>query len=145
MTGAGSGAQALASAITVCESKTLSNTTAQAQTIAIIDLASNSSGAGRATISVQCNDGTNFDSDLVTTYVGYVNKAASLTIGTPVTTASAAANNSGSCTIAPTWIAGTNQILLKVTPVITTITPTTTTGFYTVETFGPSAVAVACQ
>jgi hypothetical protein len=145
MTGAGSGAQALASAITVCESKTLSNTTAQAQTVAIIDLASNSSGAGRATISVQCNDGTNFDSDIVTTYVGYVNKAASLTIGTPVTTASAAANNSGSCTVAPTWIAGTNQILLKVTPVITTITPTTTTGFYSVETFGTSSVAVACQ
>lgn len=140
MTASGTSAQTRTQAVTACESKTLSNTTATATAIANVALASNSSGAVRITVSVQCTDGTNFDSDLVTSYVGYVNKAAAVTVGTPVTTASAAANNSGSCTVAPTFVANGNSIDIKVTPAFTTIVPTTTTAFVNVENLGPGAV-----
>lgn len=137
----GTTAQTRVDGVASCESKTISNTTATATALANIALASNSSGAARVTVSVQCNDGTNFDSDLVTSYVAYVNKATVLTIGTPVTTASAAANNSGSCTVVPTFVAnGTTSIDIKVTPAFTTIVPTTTTAFINVENLGPGAV-----
>lgn len=146
MAASGSGAQLVSPAFTSCESKTLSNTSATATAIVNIGLANNTSGAARATISVQCTDGTNFDSDIITSYVAYVNKAGTLTFGTPVTTASAAANNSGSCTVAPTWVAnGTTSVDLKVTPVIGTIVPTTTLAMVNIETFGNNAGAVACQ
>jgi hypothetical protein len=143
MLGTGTTAQVLADRIVACESKTLSNTSATATALANITLASNSAGAAFVTFSVQCNDGTNFDSDIVTSYVAYVNKAAAVTVGTPVTTGTAAANNSGSCTVAPTFVANGNSIDVKVTPVITTIAPTTTTGFVTVQSFGSGTVA--CQ
>lgn len=140
MRATGSTAQSAANAITACESKTLSNASATATAIATVALASNSSGAARITVSVQCNDGTNFDSDVVTSYVAFVNKATVVTVGTPVTTASAAANNSGSCTVAPTWVANGNTIDIKVTPVITTIVPTTVTAYVNVENLGAGAV-----
>lgn len=153
-TGAGTGAQVnlgrnitlatgttqqsqIPSAFTTCPSKILSNSTGTATAIVNITLPNNSAGAGRATISVQCSDGTNFDADLVTSYDSYVNKAGTLTIGTAVTTGTSAANNSGSCTIAPTWVAnGTTSIDLKVTPVISTISPTTTTTTVNFENLG---------
>lgn len=143
MLGTGTTAQSQANAETICESKTLSNTSATTTALATVALASNAAGAVQVTISVQCNDGTNFDSDLLTSYVAYVNKAGAITFGTPVTTASAASNNSGSCTVAPTFTAGASLINVNVTPVITTITPTTTTAFLEVHNFG--AGAVACQ
>lgn len=129
--------QSSVNAFTSCESKILSNTTGTATALVNITLPNNSAGAARATVSVQCNDGTNFDSDIVTSYVAYVNKAGTLTFGTPVTTGTAAANNSGSCTVAPTWVAnGTTSVDFKVTPVITTIAPTTTTGVVNLENLG---------
>lgn len=137
MKATGTTQQTAAHAFTACESKTLSNTTGTATALANITLPNNSSGAAYATVSVQCNDGTNFDSDIVTSYVAYVNKAGTLTFGTPVTTGTAAANNSGSCTVAPTWVAnGTTSVDFKVTPVITTIAPTATTAAVNIQNFG---------
>lgn len=127
----------------VCETKTLSNTSATTTAIALLGLASNSAGAVRATISLRCSDGTNFDSDIITSYVAYVNKAGVVTIGTPVTTASAAANNSGSCTVAPTFVANGNGVDIKVTPVFTTIVPTTVTAILNIENM--TAGAVTCN
>lgn len=140
MLATGTTAQVLADRWVACESKTLSNTTATLTNIASVALASNSGGAVRITVSVRCDDGTNFDSDVVTSYVGFVNKAGALTIGTAVSTATAAANNSGSCTVAPTFTAGTNSVDINVTPVIAVITPTTVTGAVNIETFGTGAV-----
>lgn len=136
----GTAAQIQSPAFVACESKTLSNTTGTATAIANVALASNSAGAARITVSVRCNDGTNFDSDIVTSYAAFVNKATVVTVGTAVTTASAAANNSGSCTVAPTWVANGNGIDIKVTPVIGTIVPTTVTAVVNVENFGAGAV-----
>lgn len=143
----GTTAQTTAPGLTICPTKTLSNTTATAQTVAIIDLASNSAAGAEAHLTVTCTDGTNFDAETVSSVNSFVNKATVLTIGSAggVTTATTAANNSGSCTIGQTWIAGTNQVLLKVTPVFTTIVPTTVTVYAEVITHQPSAVAVACQ
>lgn len=140
MLGTGTTAQVLADRFVACETKTLSNTSAVTTNIASVALASNSGGGVRISVSVRCDDGTNFDSDVVTSYVAFVNKATVLTIGTAVTTASAGANNSGSCTVAPTFTAGTNSVDINVTPVIGTITPTTTTAAVNIETFGVGAV-----
>lgn len=140
MLATGTTAQVLADRFVACETKTLSNTTATTTNIASVALASNSGGGVRISVSVRCDDGTNFDSDVVTSYVAFVNKAGALTIGTAVTTASAAANNSGSCTVAPTFTAGTNSVDINVTPVIGTITPTTTTAAVNIENFGVGAV-----
>lgn len=143
----GSTAQTQVPGLTVCPRKILSNTSATAQTIAIIDLPSNSAGGAEAHITVTCTDGTNFDSETVSSVNSFVNKATAITLGSAggVTTATTAANNSGSCTIAQTWIAGTNQILLKVTPTFTTIVPTLTYAYVEVITHQASATAVACQ
>jgi len=61
----GSTAQTQVPGVTICPRKILSNTSATAQTIAIIDLASNSAGGATANITVTCSDGTNFDSETV--------------------------------------------------------------------------------
>lgn len=140
MLATGTTAQVLADRWVACESKTLSNTTATLTNIASVALASNSGGAARISVSVRCDDGTNFDSDMVTSYVAFVNKATVVTIGTPVTTVTAAANNSGSCTVAPTFTAGTNSVDINVTPVIAVITPTTVTAAVNIENFGIGAV-----
>lgn len=140
MLATGTTAQTLVDRFVACESKTLSNTTATLTNIATVSVPSNSGGAARITVSVRCDDGTNFDSDLVTSYAAFVNKAGTLTIGTAVTTGTAAANNSGSCTVAPTFTAGTNSVDINVTPVITTITPTTTTAAVNIENFGTGSV-----
>ncbi len=142
----GSTAQTQVPGLTICPRKILSNTSATAQTIAIIDLASNSAGGAEAHITVTCSDGTNFDSETVSSVSSFVNKATAITVTSPgTTTATSAANNSGSCTIGQTWVAGTNQILLKVTPVFTTIVPTVVHVYAEVITHQASTVAVACQ
>lgn len=124
----GATAQSATNGFCVGESKTLSNTTATTTALANISVPSNSSGGSSGSINVSCNDGTNFDSETVSFVVSYVNKATALTIGTVQLTTASTANNSGSCTTAVTATAGTNSVNINVTPVITTIVPTTTTG-----------------
>lgn len=136
-------AHSLAHGFTVCESKIGSIGSGSAQALAVVSLASNSAGAAHMTVVVTCNDGTNFDSDIVTSYAAFVNKAGVITVGTPVTTASAAANNSGSCTVGPTFVASGSTIELRVTPVFTTIVPTNMTAYINVQNFG--AGTVTCQ
>lgn len=143
MTTTGSASHAAAHAFTVCESKTLSNTTATTTTIATVGLASNSAGGLTAMITVTATDGTNFDSETQTVNVSYVNKATVMTVGTPAISASTAANNSGSATIGATVTGASPTISLKVTPVFTTIVPTIVTSY--VEIFNHGAGAVACQ
>lgn len=141
----GSTAQTQVPGMTFCPRKILSTTTATAQTVAIVDLPSNSAAGGEVHITVTCSDGTNFDSETQSATWSAVNKAGTLTLSTPTITASSAANNSGSCTIGFTIVAGTNQVLLKVTPAFTTIVPTSVFGYVDVITHQPSATAVACQ
>jgi hypothetical protein len=143
MGGSGSTQQTAANAITVCESKTLSNTSATATTIATIGSASNSAGGITAFITVTASDGTNFDAETQSLNVSFVNKAGTFTISTPTITGSSAASNSGSVTIGATVTGAASLISLKVTPVFTTIVPTTVT-VYT-EIHNHSAGAVACQ
>jgi hypothetical protein len=59
--------------------------------------------------------------------VSFVNKAGAVTVGSVVVTATTAANNSGSATLGITAVANGNNIDIKVTPVFTTIVPTTVT------------------
>lgn len=143
VTTTGSTAQASANAIVVCESKTLSNTSATAQTLATIALASNSAGGATAFITVTATDGTNFDSETQSLNVSFVNKAGTMTVSTPTVTASSAANNSGSATIGATVTAAANVVSIKATPVFTTIVPTLVTSYIEIHNHG--AGAVTCQ
>lgn len=140
----GTTAQSVANAFGVCESKILSNTSATLTTLATIGLASNSAGGASGTITVTCTDGTNFDSDTVSFNVSFVNKAGTITVGTAAVTASTAANNSGSCTVAPTFTAGASLLNINVTPVISTIVPTTVTGYLNISAAN-GAGAITCQ
>lgn len=143
MTGTGTTAQTGVAAIVVCESKTLSNTSATAQTLANIALASNSAGGAAGFITVTATDGTNFDSETQSFNVSYVNKAGTGTVGTPAITTSSAANNSGSATIGMTATFSGGVLSIKTTPVFTTIVPTTVTAYLELQNHG--AGAVTCQ
>jgi hypothetical protein len=143
MGGSGTTQQAAAHAFTVCESKTLSNTSATTTTVATIGAASNSAGGLTAFITVTASDGTNFDAETQSLNVSFVNKAGTFTISTPTITTSSPASNSGSTTIGATVTGASSLISLKVTPVFTTIVPTTVTVY--VEIHNHSAGAVACQ
>lgn len=136
----GSTAQSTIDGYCVGPSKTLSNTSATAQSLANISVPSNSAGGVFGTITVTCTDGTNFDSETQSFNVSYVNKATVLTVGTPAITTSTAANNSGSCTAGITAVAGTNSIDIKVTPVLTTIVPTTVTSYIELMNHGTGNV-----
>jgi hypothetical protein len=139
----GSAVHATANAITVCESKTLSNTSATTATFATIGLASNSGGGATVFITLVASDGTNFDSETQSVNLSYVNKATVMTVSTPTITASSAANNSGSATIGFTATGASPTISLKVTPVYGTIVPTTVTMYAEINNHG--AGAVSCQ
>lgn len=138
----GSTAQSSTDAVVVGESKTLSNTSATATSLANISVPSNSGGGCWGCITVVATDGTNFDSETQSFAVSYVNKATVLTIGTPAITASTAASNSGSTTIGITVTAGTNSVDIKVTPVFTTIVPTTVTAYVELLNHGTGNVTI---
>lgn len=143
MGASGSTAQTMQNAVTVCESKTLSNTSATTTSLATVALPSNSAGGVDGSITVTCSDGTNFDSETQHFDQSYVNKAGAFTFGTAAITTSTAANNSGSCTIGATFTSGSSLININVTPVYTTIVPTTVTAFIEIHNHGTGAVA--CQ
>jgi hypothetical protein len=127
MKATGATAQTATNAFAVGQSKTLSNTSATAQTVATITLGSNAGGGCAGTFTLVATDGTNFDSETQSFTVSFVNKATVVTVGTPAITTSTAANNSGSATLGITAVASGNDIAIKVTPVFTTIVPTTVT------------------
>lgn len=127
----------------ICESKTLSNTTATTTTIVNIASASNSGGGAHWTTTVVASDGTNFDAEQQTCEVSWVNKAGTFTVGTPVCTASVAASNSGSTTVGSTVTGAASVIAIKVTPVFTTIAPTLVTSYTSITNNSPGAVT--CQ
>lgn len=129
----GTVAQTQSDAFAIGQSKTLSNTSATAQTVATITLGSNAGGGCAGTFTLVATDGTNFDSETQFFTVSYVNKATVVTVGTPAITASTAANNSGSATLGITAVANGNNIDIKVTPVFTTIVPTTVTLYPTIS------------
>lgn len=142
MGASGTTAQSQTDAVVVGESKTLSNTSATATSLANISVPSNSGGGCWGCITVVASDGTNFDSETQSFAVSYVNKATVLTIGTPAITASTAASNSGSTTIGITVTAGTNSVDIKVTPVFTTIVPTTVTAYVELLNHGTGNVTI---
>lgn len=133
MQASGTTAQTLSDAFAIGQSKTLSNTSATAQTVATITLGSNAGGGCSGVFTLVATDGTNFDSETQSFVVSYVNKAGAITVGTAAITASTAANNSGSATLGITAVANGNNIDIKVTPVFTTIVPTTVTLFPTIS------------
>lgn len=138
----GTTAQTVADAIVAGQSKTLSNTSATTTALASISVPSNSGGGCSGFITVVASDGTNFDSETQSFNVSYVNKATVITIGTPVITASTAASNSGSTTIGITATAGTNAVNINVTPVFTTIVPTTVTSYIEIINHGTGNVTI---
>lgn len=142
MQATGTTAQTATNALVIAESKTLSNTSATATSLATISVPSNSGGGCSGFITVVASDGTNFDSETQSFNVSYVNKAGTLTIGTPAITASTAASNSGSTTIGITVVAGTNAVDVKVTPVFTTIVPTTVTAYIEIFNHGTGNVTI---
>lgn len=143
MGASGNAQQTASNAITVCESKTLSNTSATTTTIANINLPSNSAGGLVAWITVTASDGTNFDVETQQVTQSYVNKAGTITFGTALISTSTAVGNSGSTTIGATLTGATPTVSLKVTPVFTTIVPTTVTAYVEIHNHGTGNVT--CQ
>jgi hypothetical protein len=143
MTGTGTTQQTTQHAAVVCESKTLSNTSATTTALATIAAPSNSAGGFHAFITVVATDGTNFDAETQDVTDSWVNKAGVFTVGTALITTSTAASNSGSTTIGATITGAASLININVTPVFTTIVPTTVTAY--LEVNNHSAGAVTCK
>ena len=140
----GSSLQPYTDAIVPCGTKVLSNTSATLSTLAVISAATSATGGGaQAFLTVTATDGTQVDTDTQSMNFSWRNVS-----GTVVAVASAAigddpTGSSGSTTIGATvTVSGTN-VQINVTPVFTTIVPTTVTGFVTV--LNNSAGAVTCQ
>ena len=130
--------------VTVCPSKILSNTSATTTTFATIGAASNSGGGYSVTMTIVAAQSTTaFDVETQTATASFVNLGGTMTMSTPTITASSAANNSGSATLGFTHTGASPTVSLKVTPVFTTIVPTTVTLYATIVNNGPGAVT--CQ
>jgi hypothetical protein len=140
MRATGTTAQTSANAFAVCESKTLSNTSATTTALATIGLPSNSGGGAFGIITVVATDGTNFDTDSQSFNVSFVNKAGAITISTAQITTASPASNSGSTTCGITVTAGASLVNINVTPVFTTIVPTTVTAYLQLFSNGTGAI-----
>jgi hypothetical protein len=143
VTTTGSTAHNQTQGLVVCESKTLSNTSATTTALATIGSASNTAGGASVTISVVATDGTNFDVETQTANFSFINKAGVFTISTPTITTASPASGSGSTTIGFTATGASSLISVKATPVFTTLVPTSVTAYTTI--INNSAGAVVCQ
>lgn len=145
MQASGATAHTNAHAAAICESKTLSNTSATATALANVALASNSAGGARITATVTCTNGTEYAASTVTSYQSFANKAGTISFGTATTQTESNGASTGAtinCTVAPSWVANGNSVDFKVTPVITGAA-TITTAYINVENLGPGQVQ--CQ
>lgn len=139
----GSTAQSYGPAFVVCGTKTLSNTSATAQTVGAITTTSSSAGGVSWFFTVTASNGTAVDAETGDINVSWNNNA-----GTVAATASAAlgavqSNGSGTLAATPTVTVATNVVSLKYTPTWTVIVPTVVTGYATFIVNGVDAVV--CQ
>jgi hypothetical protein len=143
VTTTGSTAQTQAAGVVVCESKALSTTSATAQTLATIGVASNAAGGASAVVTVVAFDGTNNDVDTNVWNFSFKNKAGTLAATASSAVGDVASSDSGSTTTGVTITTGASLVNVKVTPVFTTIVPTVVTGYVTI--YNNSGGAVTCQ
>jgi hypothetical protein len=144
VTTTGATAQAQQQAFVICGTKTLSNTSATAQTIATITTTTTTAGGVQMFYTVTASDGTNVDADSGEVSVSWNNLAA-----TVAATMSAAGIGSNSVvapdTLAavPTVTVATNVVSIKLTPTWVNTVPTLVTGYFTF--LNNSGNAIVCQ
>lgn len=137
--GTGTTTQSQADAFVSCESKILSNTSATATTLATIAVATTKGGGAQWTTTISA-ESTEVDAEIQTCNATWVNKAGTVTVSTPVCTATSAVGTSGSTTVGSTIVASGTNVLIKATPVFTTIVPTTVTSFINISNNGHGSV-----
>jgi hypothetical protein len=143
VTTTGSSAQTQAPSYISCPTKTLSNTSATAQTIATITTTSTTGGAVKMFYTVVANNGTLQDTDAGLINVGWNNNAGTVAAAASAVYGQTDSDASGTLAATPTVTVATNVVSIKLTPTWVTIVPTTVTGFWSFEVNGVNTVA--CQ
>lgn len=143
VTTTGSSAQAQQDGFIICESKTMSNTTATLTTMAQIATSSNTGGSATIFYGTTASDGTNLDSDSASMNVAWVNKAGTVTTAVGTLSSIAQASNSGSVASTATAPAVGVNVNLSLAPAYTTLVPTTVTSYMTIVNHGPATIT--CQ
>jgi hypothetical protein len=144
VTTTGNAAQAQQQGMVICGTKTLSNTSATAQTIATITTTTTTAGGVQMFYTVTASDATNVDADSGIVSVSWNNLAA-----TVAATMSAVGIGSNSVvapdTLAatPTATVATNVVSIKLTPTWTNTVPSLVTGYFTF--LNNSGNAIVCQ
>lgn len=143
VTTTGSSAQTQAPSYVSCPTKTLSNTSATAQTVATITTTTTSGGAISMFYTVVASNGTLVDADSGEAQTAWNNNAG--TVAATMAASVGGANSAASGTLAsvPTATVATNVISVKLTPTWTVIVPTLVTSFVTFQVNGVNTIA--CQ
>lgn len=142
----GSAAQALANALVVCPSITLSTTSATTTTIATITTTSGTAGSLTMDYGNLASNGsvTNADSGLVK--VSWNNNAGTVAAAMTAVALQSDSDASGTLAATPTVTVATNVVSIKLTPTWTTIVPTSVVGFATFTVHSNTAAdVVVCQ
>lgn len=126
-------------------SVTMSNTTATATAIVVLNLPTSNSGGGAIIqYTVIASDGTNFDTATGSFAVACSNKAGTVTATTSAITDEASNPNSGTLTAGTTSATVASQaVSVKIAPAWTVITPTSVITLVTVTPFGQGVTVTA--
>jgi len=139
----GSAAHAQQDGFIICESRTMSNTTATAVIMAQVATSSNTGGSLTIFYGTTAGDGTNFDSDSASMNVAWVNKAGTVTTAVGTLSSIAQASNSGSVASTATAPAVAANVNLTLAPAYVTLAPTSVTSYMTIVNHGPATIT--CQ
>jgi hypothetical protein len=143
VTTTGSAAQAQQDGIIVCESKTMSNTTATGVIMAQVATSSNTGGSLTIFYGTTASDGTNIDSDSSSMNVAWKNHAGTAAASVGTLSSIAQSSDSGSVASTATAAVSTSFVNLTLSPAYTTIVPTSVTSYMTIINHGPATIT--CQ
>jgi hypothetical protein len=138
--------QSAGDAFLICESRTLSTTTATLTTLATIALpTSNTAGGASAFFSVEAIDAVSphVDDDTQIMNFAFKNIAGTVTANASAAVGDIQSGDLGTTTVGATATISTTNVLVNVTPVFTTIAPTIVHGYLILQLAGP--VTATCN
>lgn len=140
----GTTVQTYAPSLVVCPSKTLSNTSAQAQTIATITTTTTTGGTVTMDYGNVACSGSTCDTDSGIVKVSWNNNAGTVAAAMTAVVGQSDSDATGTLAATPTATVATNVVSIKLTPTWVTIVPTSVTS-YAIFTVHSSADTVVCQ
>jgi hypothetical protein len=143
VTTTGNSAQAQSSGLVICGTKTLSTTSAQAQTIITVTTTTLTSGGLTLFYNVSATSATAADADTGSVNVSWNNVGGTVNAVMGTVINAVQSNSSGTLASTPTVTVATNVVSIKLTPTWVTIVPTEVRGAFTVLNQGIDPIV--CQ